>query len=53
MDKVYVVYWSQTGNTQAMADAKQTTNVPIPPFLQDASYKNAQKLGRGCLCRKC
>ena len=21
MDKVYVVYWSQTGNTQAMADA--------------------------------
>ena len=38
------------GITQAMADAKQTTNVPIPPFLQDASYKNAQKLGRGvCL----
>lgn len=35
------------GITQAMADAKQTTNVPIPPFLQDASYKNAQKLGRG------
>ena len=30
-----------------MADAKQTTNVPILPFLQDASYKNAQKLGRG------
>lgn len=21
MDKVYVIYWSQTGNTQAMADA--------------------------------
>ena len=35
------------GITQAMADAKQTTNVPIPPFLQDASYKNAQKLGGG------
>ena len=35
------------GITQAMADAKQTTQVPIPPFLQDASYKNAQKLGRG------
>lgn len=21
MDKIYVVYWSQTGNTQAMAEA--------------------------------
>ena len=21
MDKVYIVYWSQTGNTQAMAEA--------------------------------
>ena len=35
------------GIMQAMEDAKRTTNVPIPPFLQDASYKNASKLGRG------
>ena len=21
MDKIYVIYWSQTGNTQAMAEA--------------------------------
>ena len=33
--------------SQAMSDAKKTTNVPIPPFLQDASYANASKLGRG------
>lgn len=32
---------------QAMSDAKKTTNVPIPPFLQDASYASASKLGRG------
>lgn len=35
------------GIIQAMEDAKQTTDIPIPPFLQDASYKNAYKLGRG------
>ena len=33
--------------SQAMSDAKKTTNVPIPPFLQDASYASASKLGRG------
>lgn len=33
--------------SQAMADAQNTTEVPIPPFLQDASYKSAYKLGRG------
>ena len=35
------------GIMRAMDDAKKTTDVPIPPFLQDASYKNASKLGRG------
>lgn len=35
------------GIIQAMEDAKQTTDIPIPPFLQDASYKNDYKLGRG------
>ena len=33
--------------SQAMSDAKKTTNVSIPPFLQDASYASASKLGRG------
>ena len=33
--------------SQAMSDAKKTTNVPIPLFLQDASYASASKLGRG------
>lgn len=33
--------------SQAMSDATKTTNVPIPPFLQDASYSSASKLGRG------
>ena len=35
------------GISQAMQDAQNTTEVPIPPFLQDASYKSAYKLGRG------
>lgn len=35
------------GISQAMHDASHTTEVPIPPFLQDASYKSAYKLGRG------
>lgn len=30
-----------------MKDVEKTGNIPIPPFLQDASYKNAYKLGRG------
>lgn len=36
-----------SGISKAMMDAKNTTEVPIPPFLQDASYKSAYKLGRG------
>ena len=35
------------GIYQAMDEANKTTDVPIPAFLQDASYKNAYKLGRG------
>ena len=35
------------GLFQAMDDVKKTGNIPIPPFLQDGSYKNAYKLGRG------
>ena len=35
------------GIYQAMDEANKTTGVPIPAFLQDASYKNAYKLGRG------
>ena len=33
--------------SQAMSNAAKTINVPIPPFLQDASYASASKLGRG------
>ena len=35
------------GIITAMKDVEKTGNIPIPPFLQDASYKNAYKLGRG------
>lgn len=35
------------GILYAMKDVEKTGNIPIPPFLQDASYKNAYKLGRG------
>lgn len=35
------------GILDAMHDVEKTGNIPIPPFLQDASYKNAYKLGRG------
>ncbi len=35
------------GIIEAMKDVEETGNIPIPPFLQDASYKNAYKLGRG------
>ena len=35
------------GILTAMKDVEKTGNIPIPPFLQDASYKNAYKLGRG------
>ena len=35
------------GILNAMKDVEKTGNIPIPPFLQDSSYKNAYKLGRG------
>ena len=35
------------GILYAMKDVEKTGNIPIPPFLQDSSYKNAYKLGRG------
>ena len=36
-----------SGILYAMKDVEKTGNIPIPPFLQDSSYKNAYKLGRG------
>ena len=33
--------------SQAMETVRQTGNLPIPPHLQDAHYKGAEKLGRG------
>lgn len=36
-----------SGIMHAMKDVEKSGNIPIPPFLQDASYKNAYKLGRG------
>lgn len=56
MDKIYVVYWSQSGNTQAMAeaigqgitDAGKTAEVV---FVSDASLdelKNAKAFALGC-----
>ena len=56
MDKIYVVYWSQSGNTQAMAEAigkgitaagKEATVV----FVTEASLdelKNAKAFALGC-----
>ena len=56
MDKVYVVYWSQSGNTQAMAEAigkgvadagKEASVV----FVSEASLdelKNAKAFALGC-----
>lgn len=38
---------SAYGIIEAMKDVEETGNIPIPPFLQDASYKSAYKLGRG------
>ena len=35
------------GILEAMQDVEKTGNIPIPTFLQDSSYKNAYKLGRG------
>lgn len=35
------------GILYAMNDVKKSGYIPIPSFLQDASYKSAKKLGRG------
>ena len=56
MDKVYVVYWSQSGNTQAMAEAigKGVTDAGKEAeviFVSEASIevlKNAKGFALGC-----
>ena len=56
MDKVYVVYWSQSGNTQAMAEAigKGVTDAGKEAsvvFVSEASLdelKNAKVFALGC-----
>ena len=56
MDKVYVVYWSQSGNTQAMAEAigKGVTDAGKEAsvvFVSEASLdelKNAKAFALGC-----
>ena len=56
MDKIYVVYWSQSGNTQAMAEAigKGITDAGKEAsvvFVGDASseeLKNAKCFALGC-----
>ena len=35
------------GIDKAMQVVRETGNLPIPPYLQDSSYKGAAKLGRG------
>lgn len=56
MDKIYVVYWSQSGNTQAMAEAIgkgviDTGKEAAVVFVGDASIeelKNAKCFALGC-----
>ena len=56
MDKIYVVYWSQSGNTQAMAEAvgKEITDAgkeAAVVYVGDASIedlKNAKCFALGC-----
>lgn len=56
MDKVYVVYWSQSGNTQAMAEAieKGVTAAgkeAVVQFVSEASVedlKNVKGFALGC-----
>lgn len=56
MDKIYVVYWSQTGNTQTMAEAIGKGIVDAGKeaevvFVTDASLenlKNAKAFALGC-----
>ena len=31
----------------ALAEVRRSGNLPIPPYLQDANYRSAEKLGRG------
>ena len=56
MDKIYVVYWSQSGNTQAMADAigqgitdggKEAVVVDVSTASLD-DLKNAKAFALGC-----
>lgn len=56
MDKIYVVYWSQTGNTQAMAEAvgagvveagKEAAVVDVSSASLD-ELKNATVFAMGC-----
>ena len=35
------------GIEKALKTVRETGNIPIPPYLQDSSYKGAAKLGRG------
>lgn len=56
MDKIYVVYWSQSGNTQAMAEAigkgiQDAGKEAAVVFVSDASVeelKNAKVFALGC-----
>lgn len=57
MDKIYVVYWSQSGNTQAMAEAvgKGITDAgkeAAVVYVGDASSIYASKFFRILLMRK-
>lgn len=56
MSKIYVVYWSQTGNTQAMAEAvgegivqagKEAEVLEVPAASLD-DLKNASSFALGC-----
>ena len=56
MDKIYVVYWSQSGNTQAMAEAigrgiTAAGKEAVVQFVSEASIddlKNASVYALGC-----
>ena len=56
LDKIYVVYWSQSGNTQAMAEAvgagitaagKEAAVVDVSS-VSTAELKNAKAFALGC-----
>lgn len=56
MDKIYVIYWSQTGNTQAMADAigagitagGKEACIKFVTEAQAAELKDAEVFALGC-----